>query len=62
MEAPESEDVGNGRIAQMWEILDTRREGEIDFKGLKKGFTKMDHRECSFCIVWFRTRLRGCGS
>lgn len=33
------------RVDKLWHILDTRREGQVDFNGLKKGLKKMDHRE-----------------
>ncbi|EEH42009.2 hypothetical protein PAAG_03930 [Paracoccidioides lutzii Pb01] len=31
------------RVARLWEILDARREGQIDLRGFKKGLRKMDH-------------------
>ncbi|KAM5471046.1 hypothetical protein MferCBS49748_002237 [Microsporum ferrugineum] len=31
------------RIKHLWESLDTRGEGQIDFKGFKKGLKKIDH-------------------
>ncbi|KAL2003207.1 hypothetical protein VTN02DRAFT_4614 [Thermoascus thermophilus] len=39
----ESQDERNRRIAKLWEALDTRREGQIGFNGLKKGLKKIDH-------------------
>lgn len=53
----ESKDERDRRIAKLWETLDTRREGQIGFSGLKKGLRKIDHREhdlhssCSRLIV-----------
>lgn len=32
------------RIERLWSSLDTRGEGQIDFKGFKKGLKKIDHR------------------
>lgn len=39
----ESKDERDRRIAKLWETLDTRREGQIGFSGLKKGLRKIDH-------------------
>ncbi|KAJ9293272.1 hypothetical protein DTO271G3_7995 [Paecilomyces variotii] len=39
----ESQHERDQRINKLWETLDTRREGQIDFKGLKKGLKKIDH-------------------
>jgi solute carrier family 25 phosphate transporter 23/24/25/41 len=41
----ESQHERDQRINKLWETLDARREGQIDFKGLKKGLRKIDHRE-----------------
>ena len=40
----ESQDERDRRVEKLWEILDSRREGQIDFKGFKKGLKQMDHR------------------
>ncbi|EFE33963.1 uncharacterized protein ARB_07427 [Trichophyton benhamiae CBS 112371] len=32
------------RIERLWSSLDTRGEGQVDFKGFKKGLKKIDHR------------------
>ena len=34
----------DARIEKLWRTLDTRNEGELDLKALKKGLQKMDHR------------------
>ncbi|EED13076.1 calcium dependent mitochondrial carrier protein, putative [Talaromyces stipitatus ATCC 10500] len=31
------------RVDKLWEIIDTRRQGSVDFNGLKKGLRRMDH-------------------
>jgi acetyl-CoA carboxylase alpha subunit len=33
------------RVDKLWEVIDTRRQGYVDFNGLRKGLRKMDHRE-----------------
>ena len=33
------------RIGRIWSALDTHKEGQIDFNGLKKGLKRIDHRE-----------------
>lgn len=45
----ESRNERDQRVVKIWEALDTRREGQIDFNGLKKGLKKIDHREHSPC-------------
>ena len=40
----ESENQRDARIEQLWVKLDPGPTGELDFKGLKKGFRKIDHR------------------
>ena len=32
-------------VDRLWEILDPRRQGYVDYNGLKKGLKRMDHRE-----------------
>lgn len=39
----ESRNERDQRVVKIWEALDTRREGQIDFNGLKKGLKKIDH-------------------
>lgn len=41
----ESNDERDERVARLWESLDTRKEGQIDLSGMKKGLKKIDHRE-----------------
>lgn len=33
------------RVDKLWETIDTRKQGYVDYNGLKKGLKKMDHRE-----------------
>ncbi|KAJ5106749.1 hypothetical protein N7456_003424 [Penicillium angulare] len=39
----ESKDERDERVARLWKTLDTRKEGNIDLNGLKKGLKKVDH-------------------
>lgn len=41
----ESRDEREKRIKTLWENLDTRKEGDLDFKGFQKGLKKIDHRK-----------------
>ena len=41
----ESENARDQRVKNLWGTLDSRKEGQIDLNGLKKGLKKMDHRE-----------------
>lgn len=41
----ESQNAQDARVEQLWRTLDTRKEGQLDLNGLKKGLRKMDHRE-----------------
>ncbi len=34
----------DARVEELWQTLDTRKEGQLDLNGLKKGLQKMDHR------------------
>lgn len=49
--------LGNpDRVDKLWEVIDTRRQGYVDFNGLKKGLRKMDHRErfnflVTYCLL-----------
>ena len=40
----ESQNQRDARIEQLWISLDPGHTGELDFKALKKGFRKIDHR------------------
>lgn len=42
----ESQDARDARVEKLWQDLDTRKEGQLDIKALKKGLRKIDHREC----------------
>jgi solute carrier family 25 phosphate transporter 23/24/25/41 len=48
----ESQTSRDARVQRLWHILDTRREGQLDLNGLKKGLKKMDHRELMFASSW----------
>jgi len=41
----ESQNAQDARVEQLWRALDTRKEGQLDLNGLKRGLRKMDHRE-----------------
>ncbi len=41
----ETQNAQDARVEQLWRTLDTRKEGQLDLNGLKKGLRKMDHRE-----------------
>jgi solute carrier family 25 phosphate transporter 23/24/25/41 len=45
MELPESQNSRDARIEHLWRQLDPQNKGELDFNGLKKGLTKIDHRK-----------------
>ncbi len=47
MEFPESQNSRDARIEHLWRKLDPQNKGELDFNGLKKGLTKIDHRKYS---------------
>lgn len=46
----EPEDAQDARVERLWQTLDTRREGQLDLNGLKKGLKKIDHR--TWAIRW----------
>ncbi|MCJ1396133.1 hypothetical protein MMC18_009022 [Xylographa bjoerkii] len=39
----ESQKEQDARVERLWRILDTRKEGQLDINGLKKGLRQMDH-------------------
>jgi solute carrier family 25 phosphate transporter 23/24/25/41 len=41
----ESQKSLDSRVERLWQILDTRKEGELDLNALKKGLKKLDHRK-----------------
>ena len=45
MEIPESQNSRDARIEQLWQKLDPQKKGELDLNGLKKGLSRIDHRE-----------------
>lgn len=45
MELPESQNSRDARIEKLWKKLDPQSKGELDINGLKKGLTRIDHRE-----------------
>ena len=45
MEIPESQDSRDARIQQLWQKLDPQKKGELDLTGLRKGLSRIDHRE-----------------
>lgn len=40
----ESQNQKDKRVEDLWRRLDTQGSGFLDFKGLKKGLKKIDHR------------------
>lgn len=40
----ESQNQCDARVEHLWAKLDPTKTGELDFKGLQKGFKKIDHR------------------
>ncbi|CZT02630.1 related to peroxisomal Ca-dependent solute carrier protein [Rhynchosporium graminicola] len=45
MELPESQNARDARIERLWKNLDAQNKGKLDLNGLKKGLTRIDHRE-----------------
>lgn len=41
----ESQNQRDARIEDLWAKLEPSRSGELDLKGLQKGFRRIDHRE-----------------
>ncbi|KAI9826096.1 MAG: hypothetical protein M1832_000545 [Thelocarpon impressellum] len=39
----EPQNAIDARVEQLWRILDTRQEGQLDINGLRRGLKKMDH-------------------
>lgn len=50
MELPESQNSRDARIEKLWKKLDPQGKGELDLNGLKKGLTRIDHRESASSI------------
>ena len=57
----EPQNAADARVEQLWQTLDTRKEGQLDINGLKRGLKKMDHREstlsCLECYAVLRRLL-----
>ncbi len=51
---PEPSNAQDARVEKLWQTLDTRKEGYLDFNGLRKGLKRMDHRMCwtMWCENW----------
>ena len=43
----QSASVADARVDELWETLDTRKQGHLDLAGLKKGLRKLDHRKAA---------------
>lgn len=53
----ESPNERDARVERLWSRLDPTGKGELDLKGLQKGFRRIDHREpASNHIVAFGMR------
>lgn len=44
MESMSGDDT-DARVERLWRTLDTRKEGQLDLNGLKRGLKRMDHRQ-----------------
>lgn len=44
----ESQNERDVRVDRLWSRLDPLGKGELDLKGLQKGFRRIDHRELAF--------------
>lgn len=45
------------RIESLWAQLEPSASGELDFKGLKKGFKKIDHRKKLLLLSFAQRRI-----
>lgn len=43
----ESQNSIDARVEQLWRKLDVESKGELDLKGLKRGFKRIKHRQFS---------------
>jgi hypothetical protein len=41
----ETQNERDSRIEHLWQKLDSQKKGKLDLAGLKKGLSKIDHRE-----------------
>lgn len=46
----ESQNQRDERVERLWSRLDPTGQGELDLKGLQKGFRRIDHRELWSCL------------
>lgn len=35
----------DARVENLWQVLDTRKEGQLNLSALKRGLNKIDHRK-----------------
>lgn len=54
----ETQNQRDVRVEELWVKLDPNRTGELDFRGLQRGFKKLDHRESSYTVGRFVTDQR----
>jgi len=50
MEGEDREEL-DVRVEKLWRTLDTRKEGRLDAKGLRRGLEKIDHRKYTIVLV-----------
>jgi solute carrier family 25 phosphate transporter 23/24/25/41 len=46
----QSVSVADARVDELWATLDTRKQGQLDLAGLKKGLRKLDHRKIAHAV------------
>lgn len=52
------------RVKKLWQVLDTKKDGQVSLNGLKNGLRKMDHRtRCTLametpCLLWISSQKR----
>lgn len=44
----EDEGARDARVRKLWKILDTKKEGQLNVSGLRRGLSKIDHRPYIF--------------
>lgn len=54
----ESQNERDARVERLWSRLDPSGKGELDLKGLQKGFRRIDHRELAFLLPLLFCLLR----
>ena len=57
----ESQNAQDARVENLWQTLDTKKEGQLDLAGLQKGLRKIDHRRRPE-VVYSRIQLTTRGS